>query len=136
MPQELTFVIDESGDMKFLVPEFMHESPLLEGANISRASHVEPDNFVLRIIFHGLRQVLGDKGRMSEFKRNWPILWRVNTKPVGGPILTWEHIYGFPKSCLSWWYIFDGHKQIATWRNRKDAIDAEIKFLNSWFIGE
>jgi hypothetical protein len=112
MSQELTFVIDSAGDMKFLVPEFMSESPLLEGANISRASHVEPDNFVLRIIFHGLRQVLGDKGRMSEFTRNWPIRWRVNTKPVGGPILA------------------------GRWRNRKDAIDAEIKFLNSWFIGE
>jgi hypothetical protein len=130
MPQELTFVIDESGDLKFLVPEFMHESRLLEGAVVNRASHVEPDNFVLRIIFHGLRQVLGDKGRMSEFTRNWPILWRVNTKPVGGPILRVKDVYDWcPVSCSQ-------HNNVATWRNRQNAIDAEIKFLNSWFIGE
>ena len=112
MPTELTFVIDESGDMKFLVPEFMSESPLLDGANVSRASHVEPGNVILRIIFHGLRQILGDKGRMSEFTRRWNCLWRVNTKPVGGPILAGRY------------------------RNRKDAIEAEIIFLNEWFIGE
>jgi hypothetical protein len=132
MPQELTFVIDESGDMKFLVLEFMHESPLLEGANVSRASHVEPNNFVLRIIFHGLRQVLGDKGRMSEFTRNWPIFWRVNTKPVGGPILRYKHVY--PNVVRPLWD--NTGECVKTWRNRKDAIDAEIKFLNSWFIGE
>jgi hypothetical protein len=61
--------------------------PCNRGARTARASHVEPDNILLRVIFHLLRQWLGDKGHMSEFTRSWKCLWRVNMKPVGGPIL-------------------------------------------------
>lgn len=107
---EVTFVIDEAGDMLFLVTECMLGSALVAEAHVQRASHVEPDNRVLRLLFHLLRQWLGDKGRMSDFTRKWPILWRVNTTPVGGPILPTRY------------------------QNRQAAIEAEINFLNRWFI--
>jgi hypothetical protein len=104
-----TFVIDEQGNVKYLVNEATDK--MFEGDAVKqRASHVEPDNWLFRIAFHMLRQVFGDRGRMSDLTRRWPCLWRVNTKPVGGPILE-------PR-----------------WRNRQEAIDAEIEFLVEWFV--
>lgn len=78
-------------------------------ATAQRASHVEPDSFLFRLLFHALRRVFGDKGRMSDLTRRWPVWWRVNTKPTAGVILE------------------------GRWRNRQEAIDAEIEYLNSWF---
>lgn len=71
-----------------------------------RASHVEPDNSLLRPAFHMLRLVFGDKGWMAEFTRLWPCQWRVNLSPIGGPILT----------------------QVYT--DRLEAIDSEVAWLN------
>jgi len=105
----VTFIIAENGDCTYLMTE---AAPVIEGARTARASHVEPDNWLLRVIFHALRQWLGDKGRMSDFTRAWPILWRVNMQPVGGPILCTRYI------------------------NRAAAIDAEVIALNKFFIGE
>jgi hypothetical protein len=105
----VTVFIDEDG-MTFLMDESIK---LFEGeGEVRRASHVEPDSVVFRIAFHALRTIFGDKGRMSQFTRNWPCLWRVNTKPTAGIVLD------------------------KRWRNRQDAIDAEIEFLNRWFAGE
>lgn len=105
----VTVFIDEDG-MQFLMTESIK---LFEGeGEVRRASHVEPDGFVFRIAFHALRNFFGDKGRMSEFTRSWPCLWRVNTKPTAGVILP------------------------GRWRDRQQAIDAEIVFLNEWFAGE
>ena len=69
-----------------------------------RASHVEPVNKSLRLIFHTLRSVFGDKGWMATFTRYWPCLWRVNI--CNGPIL------------------------LGSWTNRQAAIDAEVAWLN------
>jgi len=86
------------------------DAPIIEGAIVQRGSHVEPVNPILRCAFHLLRQWLGDKGRMSNFTRSWPCLWRVNMKPVGGPILPQTYV------------------------NRLAAIDAEVVALNKFFI--
>src|ERR1035441_2263414 len=104
----VTFIIGD-GECTYLMPE---AAPQIDGAVIRRASHVEPDNWLLRVIFHGLRRWLGDKGRMSDFTRSWKILWRVNMEPVNGPIL-----------CTRYYY-------------RKQAINAEVAALNILFIGE
>jgi hypothetical protein len=86
----------------------MEGSSLLEFARVERASHVCPENWALRILFHVLRYFVGDKGRMSEFSRNWPCTWRVEI--VNGPILPGRY------------------------RDRKEAIAAEIEYLNQAFI--
>ena len=104
----VTFIIGD-GECTYLCTE---AAPVIEGAAVARASHVEPANYFLRVIFHALRQWLGDKGRMSNFTRRWPILWRVNMAPVGGGILP------------------------TLYRNRFAAIDAEVIALNKFFIGE
>ena len=107
MQNEVTFIIDESGELTFLRTEAAGD--ILPQATTRRASHVEPANASLRVLFHLLRRWLGDKGRMSEFTRSWPILWRVNMSPVGGPVL-------------------------GNFDDRQRAIDFEINFLNHWFM--
>jgi hypothetical protein len=134
-PQKvLSVIIDEHGNLEYLKTDSCDVLLELGETVTRRASHVEPADLTHRIAFHLLRSVVNDKSRIAAWTRTWNCLWRVNTAPVGGPILTWEHVAGFPTRCLSWWYIFDGHKQIATWANRQDAIDAEIRFLNEFLL--
>jgi hypothetical protein len=71
----------------------------------ARASHVEPVNGALRMLFYALRAVFGEYGRMGAFTRTLPCLWRVNLCPVTGPILP------------------------ITYRDRSQAIQAEIEWL-------
>jgi len=71
-----------------------------------RASHVEPVNAALRVVFHVLRGLFGDKSSVAGFTRGWKVLWRANMEPTGGPILP-------------------GRYDV-----RQDAIDAEINYFN------
>jgi hypothetical protein len=120
----ITCTIDENGDVIYLATD-SNDAFLNDGTEITRrASHVEPVQKFARICFYILRW-FGDKGRIAEWTRNWNVLWRVNTKPVGGPILTWDHVG---------WNSSDRPLGYATWTNRQDAIDFEIAFLNDWFL--
>jgi len=98
--------IREDGTLVVLDNEASH--CFRDGASVrtQRASHVEPDNMVCRLVFHVLRLVFGDKGWMAKFTRYWPCLWRVNISPIGGDILA------------------------GRWRDRQAAIDAEVEWLN------
>jgi hypothetical protein len=122
----VTATIDENGDVLFLATS-ANDIFLNHGTVVTkRASHVEPYHLGYRIAFHILRW-FGDKTQIAEWTRNWPVVWRVNTKPVGGPILTWKDIGstggGFWKD-----------SEPAIWLDRQEAIDEEIKFLNNWFL--
>lgn len=101
--------MDEFGTLTFLV-DADTEAFLNASSVVRRASHVEPVSPILRAVFHGLRRMFGEKGRMATFTRLWPCLWQINLSPIGGPILD------------------------ATYRNRQAAIDAEIFYLNENFI--
>ena len=101
--------MDESGTLTFLV-DADTQALLNESSVIQRASHVEPVSRTLRAVFHTLRHLFGEKGRVAQFTRLWPCLWQVDLSPVGGPVLD------------------------ATYRNRQAAIDAEIVWLNPNFI--
>jgi hypothetical protein len=107
--ERIIIKLDEDGVTRFLVnadtAEFLTDTSI-----VKRASHVEPDRFILRILFHGIRYMFGENGRMANFTRVWPCIWRTNLAPSGGPILPERY------------------------RNRKDAIDAEIAYLNENFI--
>ena len=105
----VTVSIDESGTITQLSG---HGPNLLDvyGGMVQtrRASHVEPANRVLRVIFHALR-LTGDDSRIAQYTRIWPCAWRVNLSPVHGPILT------------------------TMYRNRQSAINAEIAWLtDNW----
>lgn len=118
----VTVTIEENGILTFLATD--SADIFLEcGETLTRrASHVEPTGFWLRVVFHALRTFWGRKTQVAAWTRNWKCMWRVNTSPVGGPILRWHDI---DEQC-NW-------QGIATFRNRQAAIDAEIKFLNEWF---
>lgn len=111
-----TVTIDENGDILFLATDsndiFLEDTQTIT----KRASHVEPAPRYERWLFHFLRAIFGDKGRVSDWTRQWNTLWRIDTSPVGGPILR------------------DADGDIRYWFNRQAAIDAEIAFLNDWFL--
>lgn len=120
----VTVTIEENGDMTFLDTDAERVFLELGTAVTRRASHVEPVSVPLRLLFYILRW-FGDKNRIADWTRNWRCGWRVNTAPVGGPILRWSHI----RPDAEW-----GLGDVYVWYNRQEAIDAEIKFLNDFFI--
>ena len=106
MKNEVTFIISE-GRMTYLLTE---AAPRLEGAVVRRASHVEPVNAYLRLVFRAIRKLVSDDSRIAAWTRLWPCLWRVDIIPVGGGILPVHY------------------------SNRLAAIDAEVEALNNHFI--
>ena len=84
--EHITVSIDEAtGTTRFLVGD-MGKALLTSDCTVQRASHVEPISFPLRIVFHLLRAVFGEEGKISDWTRSWDCFWRVNLSPVGGPI--------------------------------------------------
>lgn len=119
----VTLTIDENGDQVFLKTDsadiFLEQGEVIT----RRASHVEPATFWRRLAFSVLRRLFPDTSRVAAWTRTWSCLWRVNTSPVGGPILTiWDATGGHVPS-----------NRIMTWADRQSAIDAEVQFLNHWF---
>jgi hypothetical protein len=121
----VTITIEEDGSQTFLKTD--SADIFLECGEVitRRASHVEPANWALRFIFSLLRTLSADTSVVAAWTRTWPCLWRVNTKPVGGPILRLRHL----DPTIAW----PVAENVAMWPNRYDAIDAEIKFLNHFF---
>ena len=127
-PQKIvTIIIDENGDQVFLKTDsadvFLEQGEVIT----RRASHVEPAYFWQRVAFSVLRKLTPDTSRIAAWTRTWKCLWRVNTKPVGGPILTHGHVHDYPIDKQWCWDI------IALFVDRQEAIDAEVQFLNRWF---
>jgi hypothetical protein len=112
----VTVTIDESGDMVYLnTPESDIFMELGERIT-TRASHVEPYALLPRLLFTAIRYFVHDDSRLAAWTRGWKCFWRVNTRPVDGPIL--RNQYG----------------NIAAWWLREDAIRVEIEFLNRFFL--
>lgn len=129
----LTVTIDESGDLIYLKTS-EHDIFAEMGEVVTRrASHVEPEMFWLRVAFRFLR-VFGDKTRVAEWTRGWKCLWLVDTRPVNGPVLTWGDVWEAKGGCQDWMRQMSMYKAKALWSNRQSAIDAEIIFLNEFFL--
>lgn len=64
---------------------------------VSRISHVEPANWVLRRVFHAADTLFGDRSRAGHWVRTWKCRWRVNFGPSGGDIFDCDD-YGKPFS--------------------------------------
>ena len=110
MTDHVTISIDDTtGEARFLV-NGLSRCFLDETSVIKRASHVEPVSWILRLAFYLTRNAFGEYGRIAEFTRLWPCLWRVNLAPIGGPIL--PEFYS----------------------DRSQAIDAEIAYLETFFL--
>lgn len=121
-PKIITVTFEANGDATYLATEASDIFLELGETVTRRASHVEPATPGARILFHFLR-LFGNKTRIAEWTRGWKVLWRVNTSPVGGPILKRKDagMLGLPELT-------------AVWGDRQQAIDAEIKFLNKFFL--
>jgi carbon storage regulator len=53
----------------------------------NRASWVEPQNLVLRCLFHVVRWCVSDNSRMAQWTRDWSCQWRINLARSSGPVL-------------------------------------------------
>jgi hypothetical protein len=119
----ITVTIDEDGDLIFLQTDSADIFMELGKTITKRASHVEPATFWARVAFHILRALVTDDSDVAAWTREWKCAWRINTKPVGGPILTWADLWGSVAPSTT-----------ATFADRQNAIDAEIEFLNTFFL--
>jgi hypothetical protein len=122
----VTLTIEEDGTQTFLKTDsadiFLEQGEVVT----RRASHVEPYNFWLRLMFTVLRFIFPDTGRVAAWTRTWACRWRVNTSPVGGPILTWADVWGMDSG-------YGSLDRVACFAVRQNAIAAEVKFLNNYF---
>ena len=126
---EITITIDESGNLKMLETTMAEPFKILGTTVTKRASHVEPAPYWDRVLFTFIRALVPDDSRLAEWTRNWNTLWRVNMRPVDGPILRFGHIY--PAIHLT----SKQANRVYCWGSRKAAIVAEIEFLNKFFGG-
>jgi hypothetical protein len=122
---EITITIESSGDLTFLDMEAAQAFKELGTARTRRASHVEPYAFWPRLAFRVIRMVVSDDSPAASRTRFWGVDWRVNTRPVGGPILRWRHVC---KSTVPYPDV------IYRFAKREDAIAAEIEFLDKYFL--
>ena len=133
----VTATIDENGDVLFLATHENDAVFLNHGTVVTRrASHVEPANAWLRPLFHVLRFFAGNKDRVAAWTRTWNCEWRINTRPVGGPILTWGDVWKAKGhvTLSPWLDTLSQYNQTAIFTGRQKAIDAEIVYLNKFFL--
>lgn len=79
--------IKSDGTTEFIDKPELSELKSSGAATKRRASHVEPCRWPYRQAFRLLRWVFGDQGWVAKFTRYWPVYWRVNLTPSGGPVL-------------------------------------------------
>ena len=95
--------IDADGQIEFVNKPELAAAFATEQVTRQRASHVEPTNALLRALFRLLRAHSHDAGPVAAFTRSWPCRWRVSI--IDGPTF-------------------------GPFRQRADAIDAEVRWLN------
>jgi hypothetical protein len=108
----IAITINEDGSQTFIRGHSTEMFLSIGEITTKRGSHVVPDRFWLRLAFRTIRFCVPDTSRLAAWTRTWACLWRVDTSPVGGPILA------------------------NRFTDRQVAITAEIQFLNKFFLGE
>lgn len=86
-------------------------------SSLKRASHIEPCSWWIRQVFHVLRRLGGEYGRLAAFTRSWKCCWRVDLRLSGGPITDCDET-GVPFA-----------------RDRQRALDFEVRWLNANYLG-
>lgn len=87
--ENLTIIIGDDGNV-FCI-DSAASRVIMESLGVTqtqRASHVEPDNRLLRFFFHLVRERVADSSRLAQWTRQWPCVWRVKlADEFGGHIL-------------------------------------------------
>ena len=131
----VTITIEDDGNLTFLATESSDVFLELGTVITRRASHVEPANFWQRIAFRILRTLASDDSRAAAWTRTWNTLWHVDTRPVGGPVLTYGHLWEADGTAdvLPVVRTLHMYNRVKYFSDRQTAIDAEVKFLNKFF---
>lgn len=87
MYDTVQITVDDDGNLVFITDDHV-DLHHLGTVKTKRASHVEPDGYILRWLFHLLRNRCGDNSKVANWTRTWKCLWRVNMKPSNGPVLS------------------------------------------------
>lgn len=83
----MIIVIGRDGNSRMIVGEGAEPYLALGQPEQRRASHVEPCDHALRVVFRLLRRIFGDTGQISDWTRGWGVDWRADMGPMGGPVL-------------------------------------------------
>ena len=131
----IVVTIDEEGTNTFLKTDATDCFLELGAVVTRRASHVEPGPRYERWLFSLLRTLFSDTSKVAAWTRTLNTLWRVNTSPVGGPILTWGNIWDAQGTTADLPMVkgLSQYNCTAYFSKRQAAIDAEIVFLNQFF---
>lgn len=93
---------------------FIHNDVLdahaLGAASVQRASHVLPQNRLLRAAFRWLRDTFGEKGIVAACTRRWPCLWMVEIIVLDSPVV------------------------LGPFSKRSAAINAEVQWLEKEYL--
>jgi hypothetical protein len=104
----MIMTIDQSGTIHMIAghgPDLSEEGVVTQ----RRASHVEPTNLPLRLLFHAIRSCVRDDSQMAGWTRSWRCRWRARI--FGGPTL-------------------------GPYTDRAAAIAAEVEWLEANRLGE
>ena len=83
----MNVTITTVGQIRFLAaPELQ---PLCDLGHVTtrRASHVIPQNWLLRLAFRILRTCVPDDSRCAAWTRRWPCQWLADLRISAGPVL-------------------------------------------------
>jgi len=78
--------IGQDGAIRFLDSIGPSLGNCIKSETRRRASHITPINRPARIAFNALRRLFGENGTVGNWCRSWPVIWRVDMRPSGGPV--------------------------------------------------
>lgn len=91
---ELVYLFDNNGGLLIL-----GDDVLGVGRPIStkRVSTIEPDHWLARLAFRGLRKAFGDRGMVAAWTRRWRLIWVASIPGHSG---TWFSLNR--QHCIDW----------------------------------
>jgi len=79
-------LVIEKGRVRALYTPELRPYAEATGAEIRRATWIEPMGWFRRWVFHQIRKRVSDEGRLAAWTRMWKCSWRANLDLSGGPI--------------------------------------------------
>lgn len=80
-------VVIENGRVKALYTSSLKPYAEQNGAEVRRATWIEPNVWLYRWVFRLIRACVSDDSRAAAWTRKWRCCWRANLKLSGGPVI-------------------------------------------------